>query len=144
MMFHAFIALFTATAVDAFAPMPKAFVPSHKASSALFANVGIWYSTTTGNTEKIAEYIAEATGISSYNDIADAKPEEIEGADALIVGAPTWHTGSDEQRSGTSWDDWYVQIDRCQVHLCHKQATQPLFSSYCYPWSSGYTTPFQS
>merc|ERR1712157_455483 len=21
-------------------------------------------------------------------------------------GAPTWHTGADEQRSGTSWDDW--------------------------------------
>ena len=20
--------------------------------------------------------------------------------------APTWHTGEDEQRSGTSWDDW--------------------------------------
>ena len=24
----------------------------------------------------------------------------------MIVGAPTWHTGADEQRSGTSWDDW--------------------------------------
>merc|ERR1712028_259692 len=30
----------------------------------------------------------------------------ITGADALIIGAPTWHTGADEQRSGTSWDDW--------------------------------------
>ena len=33
------------------------------------------------------------------------------GHDALIVGAPTWHTGADEQRSGTSWDDWlYDQL----------------------------------
>ena len=23
--------------------------------------------------------------------------------DALICGAPTWHTGADEQRSGTAW-----------------------------------------
>merc|ERR1712085_211092 len=28
------------------------------------------------------------------------------GHDSLIVGAPTWNTGADEQRSGTSWDDW--------------------------------------
>ena len=26
--------------------------------------------------------------------------------DALICGAPTWHTGADEQRSGTAWDEF--------------------------------------
>lgn len=65
----------------------------------------IWYSTSTGNTETIAGYISEAAGLDA-NDIGDATNDEIMGADALIVGAPTWHTGSDEQRSGTSWDDW--------------------------------------
>ncbi len=25
--------------------------------------------------------------------------------DGLIVGAPTWNTGADSERSGTSWDD---------------------------------------
>jgi Flavodoxin len=79
----------------------------------LFANVGIWYSSSTGNTETVAAYIAKAAGVNSYNDIGDAKTDEIEGADALIVGAPTWHTGADEQRSGTSWDDWYVGRSAC-------------------------------
>jgi len=68
--------------------------------------VGIYYSTSTGNTETIAGYIAEAAGGLECNDIGDASDEDITGADALIVGAPTWHTGADEQRSGTSWDDW--------------------------------------
>ena len=74
--------------------------------TALFGGVGIWYSSSTGNTETVASYIASAAGGLDYNDIADAKDSDIEGADALIVGAPTWHTGADEQRSGTSWDDW--------------------------------------
>ena len=77
-------------------------------SSALMAKVGIWYSSSTGNTDTVAGYIAKAAGVDDYNDIGDAKNEEMESADALIVGAPTWHTGADKERSGTSWDDWYV------------------------------------
>merc|ERR1719395_151655 len=30
--------------------------------------------------------------------------DEITGADGLICGAPTWHTGADSERSGTEWD----------------------------------------
>merc|ERR1712071_461988 len=52
----------------------------------------VYYSTSTGNTETIAGYISDAA--------------DITGGDSLIMGAPTWHTGADEQRSGTSWDDW--------------------------------------
>jgi len=37
---------------------------------------------------------------------ADATANDIDSADALIVGAPTWHTDSEDQRSGTAWDDW--------------------------------------
>merc|ERR1712176_1584169 len=32
--------------------------------------------------------------------------DDITGGDSLIIGAPTWHTDADEQRSGTAWDDW--------------------------------------
>merc|ERR1719378_953157 len=63
------------------------------------------YSTTTGNTEVCAGYISEATGIPMV-DIADTSDEDIAGADCLIIGAPTWHTGADDQRSGTSWDEF--------------------------------------
>lgn len=74
-------------------------------SSLKMSTAGLWYSTSTGNTETVSGYISAATGISA-NDIGDATNEEISKSDALIVGAPTWHTGADEQRSGTSWDDW--------------------------------------
>ena len=79
---------------------------SKASPTALFGGVGVWYSSSTGNSETVASYISSAAGVSEYNDIGDAKDSDIEGADCLIVGAPTWHTGADEQRSGTSWDDW--------------------------------------
>jgi flavodoxin I len=63
------------------------------------------YSTTTGNTETAAGYIAEATGLEAV-DIGDADVETIKECDSLIVGAPTWHTGADTERSGTAWDEF--------------------------------------
>jgi flavodoxin I len=69
-------------------------------------STGIYYSTQTGNTETVCSYLADAAGIESYNDIGDASEDELAGHDSFIVGAPTWHTGADDQRSGTSWDEW--------------------------------------
>jgi len=74
-------------------------------SSALNA-VGVYYSTSTGNTETVCGYIAEAVGTEDWADIGDAEDDDVTGADALIIGAPTWHTGADTERSGTTWDDW--------------------------------------
>jgi flavodoxin I len=75
-------------------------------STMLFGGVGVYYSSSTGNTETVAEYIAAAAGGLDFNDISEVKDAGIESMDCLIVGAPTWHTGADDQRSGTSWDDW--------------------------------------
>ena len=106
------VAVAITTSVDAVTPLL-----SHRhhrdgttsgSSFALCAKVGIWYSSSTGNTDTVAAYIAKAAGVDDFSDIGDAKKDEIESADALIVGAPTWHTGADKQRSGTSWDEWYV------------------------------------
>merc|ERR1712193_11189 len=72
---------------------------------ALQMSVGLYYSTTTGNTETVAGYIGAALGIEA-EDIGSAEDEAILAHDAIVVGAPTWHTGADEQRSGTSWDEW--------------------------------------
>ena len=83
------------------------FVPANTArsfSTALDGSI-VYYSTSTGNTETVAGYISEAAG-ASMEDIGDASEAEIKGYDSLIVGAPTWHTGADTQRSGTSWDDF--------------------------------------
>merc|ERR1719207_101675 len=63
------------------------------------------FSTTTGNTETAAGYIAAATGLEA-TDIGDASVDDITAADSLIIGAPTWHTGADSERSGTAWDEF--------------------------------------
>eukprot|EP00546_Thalassionema_frauenfeldii_P022309 CAMPEP_0178907704 /NCGR_PEP_ID=MMETSP0786-20121207/7520_1 /TAXON_ID=186022 /ORGANISM="Thalassionema frauenfeldii, Strain CCMP 1798" /LENGTH=202 /DNA_ID=CAMNT_0020579535 /DNA_START=31 /DNA_END=639 /DNA_ORIENTATION=+ len=70
--------------------------------------VGIYYSSSTGNTETVAGYINDAIGDDDVvcADISDATDDEIQELDGLIVGAPTWNTGADEQRTGTFWDDW--------------------------------------
>ena len=34
-------------------------------------------------------------------DIGDVSGDDIMACDSLIVGAPTWHTGADSERSGT-------------------------------------------
>jgi len=69
-------------------------------------STGLYYSTSTGNTETVAEYIANAAGVEDWKDIGDAEDDEVTGHSSIIVGAPTWHTGADSERSGTSWDEW--------------------------------------
>ena len=63
--------------------------------------VGLVYSTTTGNTETVAGYIAEATGLEAV-DIGDLDGATVAGYDGRIGGAPPWHTGADTERSGTA------------------------------------------
>ena len=88
---------------------------------------GRFYSTTTGNTETAAGYIAAETGLDAVRscsartvegewlvsapagirglcsqvDIGDVSGDDIMACDSLIIGAPTWHTGADSERSGT-------------------------------------------
>ena len=57
-----------------------------------------------GNTETVAGYITDQTGIDAV-DISDVSGDDVAGFDGLIVGAPTWHTGADTERSGTAWDE---------------------------------------
>lgn len=75
-------------------------------TTSLNAGVGIFCSSSTGNTETVSQYLCDAVGDVEYQDIGDTSDDEILGKDCIIVGAPTWHTDADEQRSGTSWDDW--------------------------------------
>ncbi len=59
----------------------------------------IGFATMSGNTERIAGYIGDATGISP-TPIADVSAADLEAADCIICGAPTWNTGADDMRSG--------------------------------------------
>jgi flavodoxin I len=77
-----------------------------RASTSLNA---VYYSTSTGNTETIAGYIAEAAGAGDAVEIGDASDDDITGDGYLIVGAPTWHTDAESERSGTTWDEWLYE-----------------------------------
>ena len=98
-----FLAVMASSQVSGFAFVPKG--PETSRLDTSLNSVGLFYATSTGNTETVAGYIAEAAGVTA-EEIGSAKESEILGHDAIIVGAPTWHTGADEQRSGTDWDDW--------------------------------------
>merc|ERR1719161_1457170 len=68
-------------------------------------DVGLVYASTTGNTEVVAGYIAAETGLEEQ-DIGDLSGDDMAAFDGIIVGAPTWHTGADTERSGTDWDEF--------------------------------------
>jgi len=72
-----------------------------------------------GNTERIAGYIGDATGISP-TPIADVSAADLEAADCIICGAPTWHTGADTERSGTEWDS-FIYGDLTSMDLAGKK-----------------------
>merc|ERR1712220_41130 len=61
--------------------------------------VGLFFATQTGNTEAVAGMIGEATGLTP----SDYDGEDFSDLDGVIVGCPTWNTGADEYRSGTTW-----------------------------------------
>ena len=83
--------------------------PSTRVRLQVSAKVGLFYSTSTGNTEAAAEWIQEKFAkhgdIAAPVDICEANVSDMQAFDSLIVGAPTWNTGADEGRSGTAWDD---------------------------------------
>merc|ERR1719181_1189784 len=82
-----------------------AFSTSQASLRAPVRRAALAYSTTTGNTETVAGYIGGLTGLEAY-DVGDCEGDYLMEADSLIIGAPTWHTGADDQRSGTSWDEF--------------------------------------
>ena len=74
--------------------------------------VGIYYATTTGKTEDVADrlhnFISSAEAPKDVSDVDDLS--EFEGLDGIICGIPTWNTGADEERSGTAWDSILDEI----------------------------------
>jgi len=91
------------------AGIAQAFQVAPSAARSSTALNAVYYSTSTGNTETIAGYIADAVGSGDAEEIGDASDDDVTGADYLIVGAPTWHTDAESERSGTTWDEWLYE-----------------------------------
>ena len=74
--------------------------------------VGIYFATTTGKTEDIAERLHNLlNGANAPKDLSDLSDlNEFSNLDGIICGIPTWNTGADCDRSGTAWDEMLEQI----------------------------------
>jgi flavodoxin I len=99
------------------------------ASTQLDAAVGIFYGTSTGNTQTCADLIYEAFGPNVAAEPVDIDSLQGAGAvaaalaahDTLVVGTPTWNTGADTERSGTGWDEiYYGQLPEMHAALAGK------------------------
>ncbi len=56
-------------------------------------------------------------GTADAKDISDVDVSTLVDYDGLVVGAPTWNTGADSERSGTGWDDVLSDISgECVTH----------------------------
>ena len=85
----------------------NAFAPVNKASTSTSLNAisSVFFGSINGTTEYCAKKIADAIGC-QWQNIDEAQNDEIAKADCLILGAPTWNTGADDNRSGTEMDSW--------------------------------------
>ncbi|BEV35973.1 flavodoxin FldA [Synechococcus sp. M16CYN] len=71
----------------------------------------IFFATSTGKTEEIANRLTELLPGSEAKDVDNLdSSDELVRANALICCIPTWNTGADEARSGTAWDDLAQEI----------------------------------
>ena len=73
--------------------------------------IGIFYGSTTGVTEAVAERIAKKLGVASadVHNVGSATAADAVGYDALLLGSSTWGAGELQ-------DDWYDFLDqlKCQ------------------------------
>ncbi len=64
--------------------------------------IGIFYGSTTGNTENVANTIAEKLGVASsdVHDVSSMTEDLVNGYEVLVLGTSTWGAGELQ-------DDWY-------------------------------------
>ncbi len=72
--------------------------------------IGIFYGSTTGTTEKIANKIAEILNIEDKDvrDVATSSPSDLAAYDLIIIGTSTWGNGALQE-------DWYDFVDGAEA-----------------------------
>jgi len=89
------------------------------------ARVGIFYGTSTGSTEDVADQIKDAFGDDAdgpfdIEALEGSVKDDFEKFDAIVCGTPTWNTGADTERSGTGWDEiYYTSMPELNVEGKH-------------------------
>lgn len=76
------------------------------------AKIGIFYGSSTGHTEKVAELLAQAFGDEAITiDIADASVSELSKYPYLIFGTSTWAIGEMQD----DWDDFAELLQKADL-----------------------------
>jgi len=77
------------------------------------ANIRLFFGSTTGHTNYVADLIKQEMGdaLTSVADIRDASVEDLESADALILGIPTWNEGDLQN----DWDTFLPQMEHLDL-----------------------------
>lgn len=72
--------------------------------------IGIYYGSSTGNTEAAANDIAAALGVDAadVHNVSDTDASTVSGYDTLVLGSSTWGAGDLQ-------DDWYDFLDNLKA-----------------------------
>lgn len=73
--------------------------------------VGIFYGSTTGNTETIAQNIAAQIGTDNLFNIASSDAQQCEGFDLLLFGSSTWGFGDLQD----DWEAFLPKLASCNL-----------------------------
>ncbi len=79
------------------------------------ARIGIFFGSSTGNTEAVAKMIQEelGAGIADIYDIAKSSKENLEGFNILLFGIPTWYYGELQ----SDWKEFLPTLDEIDLSV---------------------------
>jgi flavodoxin I len=84
------------------------------------SKIGIFYGSTTGNTEMVAQELQKLLGedVVDLHDVESADKLSINDYDCLLFGIPTWDIGQLQE----DWEDWLDHLKDSEVELKGKKA----------------------
>lgn len=78
------------------------------------SQIGLFFGTTTGKTESVAEIIQKEFGgenvITLYN-IAEVEDDDFDNYQYLIIGCPTWNIGELQ----SDWEGYFTELDNIDL-----------------------------
>lgn len=83
--------------------------------------IGIFYGSTTGNTEMVAQEIQKKLGMDNVDlhDVESANKMSINDYQHLLFGIPTWDIGQLQE----DWEDWLENLKSPDVELENKKVS---------------------
>ena len=72
------------------------------------SKIGIFFGTSTGTTESVAQQIAEKLGVSDVFNVSEVSADKMLEYDTLLLGSSTWG-------SGDLQDDWYDFLEAAKA-----------------------------